>query len=122
MIRPTLEFAVPTYHPMLTNELSDDIEGIQKRASKIIFGWNSNYDELVSAGRIETLRSRRDRLTLNFAKKTSNDPRFNHWFPRKEYGELNLRREAEFEEIFARTERLRKSPLYHMRKALNQAN
>ena len=45
VIRPTLEFAVPTYHPMLTDDLSDQIERIQRRATKIIFGNNAVYDE-----------------------------------------------------------------------------
>ena len=114
-----MEFAVPTYHPMLTSELSDSIESIQKRASKIIFGWNTNYDVLVESGKLETLHDRREKLTLNFAKKAANDPRFEHWFPRRNYGELNLRREVKYEETFARTERLRKSPLHYMRRALN---
>ena len=30
LIRPTLEYAAPTYHPMLTAELRDRIEYIQK--------------------------------------------------------------------------------------------
>ena len=119
VIRSTLEFAVPTYHPMLSNDLCDNIESIQKRASKIIFGWNSNYDELVNSGRIETLQCRRERLTLNFAKKAASDPRVCHWFPKRNYGDLNLRREAEYEEHFARTERLKMSPLYYMQRALN---
>ena len=40
VIRPTLEYAVPTYHPMLTAELRDQIESTQKRTSKLIFGWD----------------------------------------------------------------------------------
>ena len=76
VIRPTLEYAAPTFHPMLTLEQRDKIEQVQKRASKIIFGWDSNYDELIDSGRLETLDSRRERLTLNFAKKAANDPRF----------------------------------------------
>ena len=42
VVRPTLEYAVPTYHSMLTGEMRDEIEQIQKRASKLIFGWDSD--------------------------------------------------------------------------------
>ena len=55
VIRPCVEYAVPTYHPMLTGELSDIIESVQKRACKLIFGWNTDYAQLVEDGRIETL-------------------------------------------------------------------
>ena len=64
IIRPTVEYAVPMYHPLLTNELSDAIEGIQKRASKIVFGWQTDYDSLIASGKIESLYQRREKLTL----------------------------------------------------------
>ena len=50
--------------------MRDDIERIQKRAAKLIFGWGCDYDSLIATGRIETLEERRDKLTLNFAKKS----------------------------------------------------
>ena len=116
-IRPTLEYACPTFHPMLTGGMRDDIEMIQKRACRIIFGINMSYDVLVNDKKIETLEARRERLTVNFAKKCANSERFKHWFVKKP--ETNLRRSLVFEESFARTERLKKSPLYYMRRALN---
>ena len=72
-------------------------------------------------GRIETLESRREKITLKFAEKTSKNPRFESWFRRKDYSNVNpeLRREQTFEESFARTERLRKSPVFYMRRVLN---
>ena len=103
VVRSTLEYAVPTYHPMLTGELSDEIESIQKRACKLIFGWSSQYDELISIGTIETLATRRERLMLNFAKKAASDARFKHWFPERDYSELNLRNQSKYVESFART-------------------
>ena len=83
VIRPTLEYACPTFHPMLSTGMRDKIEYTQKRASKLIFGWNSNYDELVNAGKIETIESRRKRSTLNFARKAEKSERFKHWFREK---------------------------------------
>ena len=104
---------------MLTSELGDAIESIQKRACKLIYGWDSSYDELVASGRIETLHSRREKLTLNFALKAAASPRFQKWFPEKEYGNVCLRKKKKYEELNARTERLKKSPLYYMRRVLN---
>ena len=118
-IRPALEYAAPTYHSMLTKEMTDEIENIQKRASKLIFGWDSNYSELVNAGKIELLSERRRKLTVNFAKKTQANERFKDWFPVKKDTGHNLRTEKKFEEFHARTERLKKSPLFYMRRELN---
>ena len=119
VVRPVVEYAVPTYHPMLTGEMRDAIESIQKRASKIIFGWNADYDELVKSGRIETLQARRDKLTLNFARKASKDERFKHWFPERNMNGVELRNVKKYKETFARTDRLWKSPIFHMRRLLN---
>ena len=121
VIRPTLDYAVPTYHSMLTLEMRDEIESIQKRACRLIFGWESNYDILISNGAIESLEARRECLTVNFAKKASASARFAaEWFPEKEYGDIGLREERKYKEFFARTERLMKSPLFYMRRALNR--
>ena len=75
-------------------------------------------DQLVENGTIETLEARREQLTLNFAKKCASSERFGHWFKRKP--ETNLRNSLTYEESFARTERLKKSPLYYMRRAMNK--
>ena len=40
VIRSLLEYACPVWHNSLTNEQSDRIESIQKRALKIICGFN----------------------------------------------------------------------------------
>ena len=119
IVRSTLEYAVPTYHPMLNIDLRDRIESIQKRACRIIFGWNCNYDKLVEDGKVELLETRREKMTLNFAKKCISNDRFKHWFKEKTRSEYNLRTEDKYEELFARTERMKKSPLFYMRRALN---
>ena len=116
VIRPTLEYAVPTYHPMmLKQEMAEDFEQIQKRASKIIFGWNSHYKDIIAAGKMEKLSDRREKMTLNFAKKAAESERFSSWFPKKQYN-VDLHVEKVYEEQFARTERLRKSPDFHNEK------
>ena len=117
-IRPLLEYAAPTFHPMLNLTMKDQIEQIQKRACKLIFGWNSSYDQLVESGKIVTLERRREELMLKFANKCTKSERFKDWFVEKP--ENNLIRRMKYEEKFARTERLRNSPIYYMRRALNK--
>jgi len=38
IIRPVLEYAIAVWHTVLTEDLSDQLEAIQKRALRIIFG------------------------------------------------------------------------------------
>ena len=122
IIRPVLEYAASTYHSMLTIEQSTEIERVQKRACKLIFGWDSSYNSLVENGTIVTLKDRREQIALKFAKKTAENERFrDKWFPRREYGFTGLRNEMKYEEKFAKTERLKKSPIFYMRREMNKS-
>ena len=98
--------------------MSNSLEQIQKRVCKIIYGWDIRYDDLVNDGIIEPLYKRRERLTMNFAKKAVQSERFSKWFPLKN-NPVNLRNCQKYEEFYARTERLKKSPLFYMRRGLN---
>ena len=119
-IRPSLEYVAPTFPSMLTKEQTEKIENVQKRASKIIFGWNADYNELVDQEKIVPLSKRREKLTVNFAKKAAASNRFGGWFEKKIPSAYDIRNEKTYVEHFARTERLRKSPLYYMRRRLNE--
>ena len=105
---------------MLNAKMCDQIESIQKRASKIIFGWDSHYDNVIASGQMQTLHERRELLTLKFARKTSKMERFRDWFTEKDYGGLNLREKKKYKEETARTERMKKSPVFYMRQLLNE--
>ena len=65
-----------------------------------------------------TLRERREEIVRKFAIKCSNDPAFDHWFPKKNTGRVTRSKEIYLEEQ-ARCERLKNSPLYYFRRILN---
>ena len=75
-IRSLLELAVPAWHSGLTQKQSADIERVQKVALKVILSdlatGNSEftYDMALVVLDLEPLEVRRERLCLNFAKKT----------------------------------------------------
>ena len=89
---------------------------------KIIFGFDTNYQELVENGTIETLKSRRQEASLRFALKAASSERFGHkWF--KETGGTdravrNTTRKV-YVEKHCRTERSRNNPLQAMTRQLN---
>ena len=58
-----------------------------------------------------------------FALKAADCPRFGpKWFPRKPPSNYGLRDQDKYQTYTARTERMKKSPVYHMRARLNAIN
>ena len=92
---------------------------MQAIALKTIFGWNLSYRQCLQLADLEPLETRRKNLCLTFAKKTEANPRFQHWFPPADEIPYNLRRTERIQINFARHERLKNSPIYYMRRLLN---
>ena len=117
-IRPLAEYCCPAFHSMMTDEQDQLLENAQVGALRAIFGYGLSARRLRQQAGIETLRQRRINLTDKFARKALNSERFAHWFPRNQGGR-NVRNRDEFQEFFAKTDRLKNSPLYYMRRRLN---
>ena len=120
VLRPVLEFACVTYGPMLTAQLSEEIERLQLRVMKIIYGIYVSYATVLNETTLESLGSRRENLITNFALKTVRNPKFtNTWFPLAQPTQYNTRHKKKYAEIKCRTDRMYKSPIYTMRRILN---
>ena len=121
VLRPCIEFTSVTYHSMLTSEQTTELERVQLRSFKIIYGTKTSYRQALEISGEDTLQERRERAVLKFAQKMSRNPKYSErWFPKKPPNTAhNLRKELEYKEEHARTERLRMSPLYYMRRTLN---
>ena len=65
-IRPVLEYACPVWHTGLPDFLHRNLENIQKRVLRIIFGYFTPYPELLDKSCLPTLRDRREVLCKNF--------------------------------------------------------
>ena len=120
LIRSCIEYAVPAYAHFLTGEQSNDLERLQMRSLKTIFGFDLSYAECLERSGLERLDSRRDRLVLNFTKKTAANPLWDHWFPKIEEFHHDLRKKRTYKEEFASKERLRLSPIFTMRRLMNE--
>ena len=119
-IRPVLNFVAPTYHPLLNMQQCNQLEALQKRAAKIIYGFSRSYSEIISSGDLETLESRRETLCLSFAKKTSSNPLFKDWFPERAHSGHDTRHPEKYLVIKSRTERMKRNPVNYMRTILNK--
>ena len=121
MLRPFLEYCAPIFHPMLSGEQSERIERQQKKALKIVLGFGKTYEELLEEANIERLSVRRVHSCTEFAIKMQQSRRFSYLFPENIYPEdmAELRNTKKYREDFARSKRLYNSPLFTMRRILN---
>ena len=121
LVVPVLDFAAIVYHYLLTAEQSKELERLQATALKIIWGFKHSYAQLLEMSGTDPLHERRLKLIDKFLVKTVQNDRFrNEWFKTKTFCHHNLRRERFYEEKYAKTERLYSSPLYSMRRRLNE--
>ena len=120
LLRPVIDFASNTYHSMLSLSQIKLLDDLQKRALKIIFGTNCDYDDLLEKSGLVSLAERRQNMFTKFILKCSQNPKVKDiWFPVKTVSNYNTRTASIYEETTARTERLIHSPIFEMRKLLN---
>ena len=120
-IRSILEHSCQVWHYSITEEEISDLERVQKIATIIILkeSYVSNAQALAVLN-LETLRDRRDRLCLNFAKKCLKHDKTKDMFPLKETNDYDFREKGIFEVQHANTSRLLYSSIPQLQRALNK--
>lgn len=74
-IRSCIKYASVVYNSMLTKSQSDDLERMQRRALKIIYGHKTSYADTLEKSGLKTLEERRTSAFEKFTKKASVNPR-----------------------------------------------
>ena len=123
-IRPLLEYAVPVWHPGLTEKQHYALERIQRRACRIMLGYTySHYKEALITCNIPELKLRRDKICLDFAKKLYTSTEFRKWLPklRSEATGRTLRNAQKMTTQKSRTNRYLQSPISFMTRLCNNA-
>jgi len=120
LLRSILEYSAPVYHSMLTQGLSNRLERVQKQALRIMFGFDTPYEEMCNLADTITLHARRTKLVHDFAHSLIGSRFEEMWLPRIRNTLYDLRTTLKFKEFHARTSRLYDSPLYYFRRLLNQ--
>ena len=119
-VHPVIEYLSNVYHALLTRELSDEIEKLQRSALRQIFGFKHTYAELLKKADIKKLEERRIDSLEKFATKTVNNPRFSaNWFPIKTNRE-GLRCQEKYLITKSNHDRLKNSTLNEMHRFLNK--
>ena len=119
-IRPVIEYAAQVYHPMMTKQQNDDLERLQRSSLKIIYGPKISYREALGLTGLPSLEERRKELLKKFAVKISGDSKYNNWLPKSEQPAYSLRTHKKYREMHANPDRLYRSPLFTIRRTLNE--
>ena len=119
-IRSVVEQSAVVWHTSITNGEQKDLERIQKVALRLILGENyTSYNEALKQTGLDTLRSRRTKLSLNFALKCLKSEKTSHMFPIYS-NPVDTRHHEIFYVTKARTSRLFKSAIPYMQRLLNE--
>ena len=121
LIRPIADYAAVVYGPMLTKDQGERLERQQRQVLKVTFGHQVPYREIIEKYDICKLSERRGQLLDQFIISTMKNEKYrDRWLPIRNTGARVLRSERPFKEKHARTERLKKSPLYTIRRRANE--
>ena len=120
IVRSVLEYSGVTYGPMIAQYQKNRPENIQKSCPRSIFRFDKSYSELLEEAGLKTLEERRAIALRKFAEKAAKNNQFKYWFP------LNPNRASQrsgivYLEKHAKSDRLYNSPLFEMRRALNNS-
>ena len=120
-VRSILEQSATVWHSSLTEENISDLERIQKSAVKIILQEKyKGYENGLAHLGLDDLKTRREQLCLDFAKKCTKSKKMQHMFPKNDKNHVMKSRNQEFYQVqHANTSRFQKSALIYMQKLLN---
>ena len=118
-IRSVVEQSAVVWHSSLTKGEQLDIERVQKVALRIILKDEyTGYSDALEMTGIETLKARRGKLCLNFAKKCVKSSLTSDMFPLNETN-VNTRKPEKYHVPHAKTDRLANSAIPYMARLLN---
>ena len=123
MTRSLLEYSANVFHSQLNISQSKQLENIQKRCLKAIYGYDLKYSELLRISGLNTLQDRRIESFRKFTIKTSKNPKYSHWFPKREVQRpTRLYEPYQEETAVGSTSRLHNSPIFAMRRIMNDSD
>ena len=117
-IRSVIEYCSVIYHGLLTGEQTACLERLQYQALKCIFGYGESYRFLLEKAQLEELKERRLKAVDKFTEKCLAGE-YRRWFPENP-GVRSTRGRRKYLEEFARCDRRRNSPIFYMRRRLNE--
>ena len=121
-VRGSLEYCSTVWHSSLTQSNCNDIERVQKAAMRVIMGTRyQGYEEALEFMKIDSLRERRVKMALKFAKKSIRQEIFSPLFPLNEnLHSMKTRNPKKYVVKKGNTERMRRSSVPFLQRLLNE--
>ena len=123
-IRCHLEYQAPLWAGAITISQSRDLQRVERAALAIITSsspFRTSYTAVCASLGIEKLSTRREAITLRFAKKTATKSRHTTLFERNPVNYVTRNNTEKYRQYNCNTTRFEKSPLVHLTKVLNSA-
>ena len=118
-ILPVVEYCNVVYHCLLNNEMSDDLENMQRIALRAIYGRGMSYSQVLQQSGLRSLKDRREEAFRKFAIKTESNERFSAAWLTKNPTDRGLRNTEKYRLTRSKFDRLTNGPLNEMRRILN---
>lgn len=120
-VRSAIEYCSAVYHSLLNHGQEQQLEGLQRHALQVCFGFVTEVEEVVESHTIQTLNKRRIRRCDKFLRKVSTYARFGpRWLPEREGISWQLRNRRHVQEIAARSLWWFNSPLAFLNRCANE--
>ena len=121
-VRGVLEYCSTVWHSSLTQANCDDIERVQKAALRLIMGERYHgYKQALEHLNLDSLKERRKKIALSFAKKSLKLEKFSKFLPLNNAKHLmNKRNHDKYDVNSAKTERYRRSAVPFLQRLLNE--
>ena len=110
----------PVYHSLLTDKQDEALDRCQAHALRCIYGMGVSYAEMRRRAGVTTLRDRRVEQCDKFAAKCLKNENFKHWFPLTRGRSSGRGGGEKYQEQTARCKRQWNTPLFYMRRRLNE--
>ena len=123
LIRPTVEYASPAWHSLLTAGQAAHLERQQSQALKNIFGPGISANKMRKKAGLDLLSNRRENAVRKFGMKCLANPRCEGWFKDRGFPSYPRRvgiNYPRYIEESARTDRHRNNPKNYIVRMLNQ--
>ena len=115
-----MEQSCVVWHSSLTEADSDKLERVQKVSLRIILKDScDSYEHALKRTELATLKARRTKLCLKFAKSSAKNTFTATMFPKNEQHLYDVRNREKYEIQFATTWRLYQSAIPYMQRLLN---
>ena len=98
MVRSVIEYSSVTYGPLLTQYQDHELENIQKRCLRCMYGYNKSYAQLLEESGLQTLKARRENALVKFATNCTTNPIYQHWFRENQNPRSSQRNPTKYEE------------------------